>query len=397
MRARAAAIHDRVLLTLACLGAAALAFSGFLSHAGNRLANGYALPVWRMPWRDAAAVAASLAALFALAFVRRTNIRTGAALAAGAALFFACLAAAAHGADFLALGARAAARTSLGPAFWIVIAVALLSMLNAAQRGGLSLAAGLIPGATLVAGLALMAKRGAFDNLALAREFSAHRAEFFEQFARHLALAGASVALALFFGIPLIGLARRRAGARGAIFACLGVVQTIPSIALFGALIAPLSALSARFPPLREAGVAGTGATPAIIALTLYSLAPLVRSFVTGLSEVAPDVKNAATGLGFDRRQLFFFVELPLALPALLSGLRVVSIQAIGLTAVAALIGAGGLGVFVFQGIGQYALDLVLLGAIPIILLALAADLLFQLLLAAARRRDGRSGAIEAA
>ncbi len=97
-------------------------------------------------------------------------------------------------------------------------------------------------------------------------------------------------------------------------------------------------------------------------------------------------MKDAAIGMGFDARALFLSVELPLALPALISGLRVVAIQAIGLAAVAALIGAGGLGVFVFQGIGQYALELVLLGAIPIILLALAADFLFQMLLAAARR-----------
>ena len=241
-------------------------------------------------------------------------------------------------------------------------------------------------GAVIVVGFALMARQGVFSNLALAKEFAVHRAEFAEQLARHLGLVGAAVALALTISVPLTALALRGGRARGALFAGLGVVQTIPSIALFGVLIAPLSALSARFPALRDIGVAGTGPTPAIIALTLYSLAPLVRSFFTGLREVASDVKDAAVGLGFDRRRLLVAVELPLALPALVSGLRVVVIQAIGLAAVAALIGAGGLGVFVFRGIGQYALDLVLLGAIPIILLALAADLFFQLLLAAARR-----------
>ncbi len=233
----------------------------------------------------------------------------------------------------------------------------------------------------------MLAARGAFVNLALAKEFAAHRVEFTGQLWRHLALVGAAVALALIFSAPLTALALRRAHFRGPLFAALGIVQTIPSIALFGALIAPLSAIGARFPFLREAGVTGTGAAPAIIALTLYSLAPLVRIFVTGVSEVAPEPKEAATGLGFSPRQLFFSVELPLASPALISGLRVVVIQAIGLATVAALIGAGGLGVFVFQGIGQYALDLVLLGAIPVILLALAADLFFQMLLAAARRR----------
>jgi osmoprotectant transport system permease protein len=307
------------------------------------------------------------------------------ALSAGAALFFACLAGAGHFADLLALTAPPAGRTSLGAAFWILVAVALLSMLNAAQRG-VRLFLLLLAAASLPVGFALMASRGCLSNLALAREFSAHRAEFMQQLARHLSLVGVAVALALIISVPLTALVLRRSGVRSPLFAILGVVQTIPSIALFGALIAPLSALSARFPALANLGVGGTGATPAIIALTLYSLPPLVRIFFTGFDEVAPDVKDAARGLGFDRRRMFLAVELPLALPALISGLRVVSIQAIGLTAVAALIGAGGLGVFVFQGIGQYALDLVLLGAIPIILLALAADLLFQLALAAARR-----------
>jgi osmoprotectant transport system permease protein len=393
---RTVKIHDRVLLTLCCLGAAALAFGGFLSHAGNRLANGVALPLWRLPAPDAAAIAGFLAALLALCFVAGDRLRAIATLAAGAALFFACLAAVGHAADLLALGARAAARTSLGPAFWIVVAVALLSMLHGTKRARLSPVSGVALGAALAGGFALMAQHGAFANLALAREFDAHRAEFLQQLTRHLFLVGAAVGFALVFSVPLTALALRDARARGVLFGGLGVVQTIPSIALFGALIAPLSALSARFPALRDAGISGTGPAPAIIALTLYSLPPLVRIFVTGFSEVAMEVRDAATGLGFDSRRLLFAVELPLAAPALISGLRVVAIQAIGLAAVAALIGAGGLGVFVFQGIGQYALDLVLLGAIPIILLALAADLLFQMALSAARRRNDRGAMLEA-
>jgi osmoprotectant transport system permease protein len=381
------AVRDRVLLTLCCIGAAAIAGFGFLSHAPNRLANGVALPLWHGPAPGAAAVAACLALLFALAFVAGERRRALAALVAAAALFFACLAAAGAAADLLALAARPAARTSFGAAFWILVAVALLALLNAAQQAGLSLSQGALLSAALGFGVAVMAGWDVFANLALAKEFSTHRAEFFAELGRHLALAGAGVAFALAFSVPLTALALRSSRARGPLFATLGVVQTIPSIALFGALIAPLSALSAHVPFLREAGIGGTGPAPAIIALTLYSVAPLVRIFVAGFNAVAAEVKDAATGLGFDRRRLLFAVELPLALPALISGLRVVAIQAIGLAAVAALIGAGGLGVFVFQGIGQYALDLVLLGAIPIILLALATDLMFQMALAAARTR----------
>ncbi len=379
-------IHDRVLLTLCCLGTLAVTCCGFLNYAQNRLVSGVALSLWRSPFRDGAAIILSLGGLFALSFAPREKIAALAALAAGAALLFACLSGAGHFADVLAADARPAARLSLGPAFWIVVAVALFSIVNAVQRAALSLIFRAVIGAVIVVGFALMARQGVFSNLALAKEFAVHRAEFAQQLARHLGLVGAAVALALTISVPLTALALRGGKPRGALFAVLGVVQTISSIALFGALIAPLSALSARFPALRDLGVAGTGPTPAIIALTLYSLAPLVRSFFTGLSEVASDVKDAAVGLGFDRRRLLVAVELPLALPALVSGLRVVVIQAIGLAAVAALIGAGGLGVFVFRGIGQYALDLVLLGAIPIILLALGADLFFQLLLGAARR-----------
>lgn len=379
-------LHDRVLLTLCCLGVAALLFGGFVNRADNRLAHGVALFLWQAPWLEATVIIGGLAGLALLSFAAEAKSRSAATLLCAAALLWACVSGAGHFADLLAKTGPPAARTSLGPAFWVLVAVALLAMLDAAQRANLSLAARVASGGALAAGFMLMMEAGTFANLSLAEEFSNHRDIFLHELTRHLSLVGAAIFLALLIGVPLTALVLRKANARAFIFVSLGIVQTIPSIALFGALIAPLSALSAHLPLLRDLGIGGTGPAPAIIALTLYSLAPLVRGFYTGFAEVPVDVKDAATGMGFGARQLFAAVELPLALPALVSGLRVVTIQAIGLTAVAALIGAGGLGVFVFQGIGQYALDLVLVGAIPIILLALAADFVFQLLLAAARR-----------
>ena len=130
---------------------------------------------------------------------------------------------------------------------------------------------------------------------------------------------------------------------------------------------------------------------PAIVALVLYALLPVVRNTVAGLAGVDPAVIEAARGMGLTSGQIFRQVELPLALPVLLAGLRIVIVQAIGLAVVAALIGAGGLGSFVFEGLGQYAVDLVLLGALPAILLALAADFVLQTLAAILRRaRDDR-------
>jgi osmoprotectant transport system permease protein len=204
---------------------------------------------------------------------------------------------------------------------------------------------------------------------------------------RHAGLAGAATIAALMIGVPLTVLVLRKKAIAGFVFASLGILQTIPSIALFGVLIAPMTKLSEELPILRALGVNGTGPAPAIVALTLYSLLPLVRGFYTGLSEVAMEVKDAAAAIGFSAREMFVEVELPLALPALLSGLRVVTIQAIGLATVAALIGAGGLGTFIFQGIGQYALDLVLVGALPVILLALSVNFIFETLLGLARRK----------
>ena len=158
----------------------------------------------------------------------------------------------------------------------------------------------------------------------------------------------------------------------------LNVIQTIPSIALFGILIAPL-ALGRRQRPggcgdrhprhRRRAG---------LVALFLYSLLPVVANTVVGLAGVPRGANDAAKGMGMTDRQRLFRVELPLAFPVILTGIRIVLVQNIGLATIAALIGGGGFGVFVFQGIGQTAMDLVLLGAVPTVALAFAAAVMLD-------------------
>ena len=189
-----------------------------------------------------------------------------------------------------------------------------------------------------------------------------------------------ALVVALLIGVPLGVLTAMRRGMARRTFAILSLVQTIPSIALFGLLIGPLTALSEAFPWLREVGVRGIGFTPALIALVLYSLLPIARNTEVGFLGVPPAVVDAARGMGMTGFQIMTRVSIPLALPVLLAGLRIVTVQLIGLTVVAALIGAGGLGSFVFLGLGQTATDLVLLGAISAILLALLADAALRLL-----------------
>jgi len=187
-------------------------------------------------------------------------------------------------------------------------------------------------------------------------------------------------------GFPLGVMAAKKPRLRGPVFASLNLLQTIPSIALFGLLIVPLSALVASVPQLAAFGIGGIGVAPALIALVLYALLPVARNTSAGLANVDEAVIESGRGMGLANRQIFYQVELPLALPVLLAGLRIVTVQSIGLAVVAGLIGAGGLGTFVWEGLGQYAVDLVLLGALPAIFLALAADFVLQILSTVLRR-----------
>ena len=150
--------------------------------------------------------------------------------------------------------------------------------------------------------------------------------------------------------------------------------------------MAPLGALAAALPALAAIGVRGIGTAPAVIALFLYSLLPIVANTVVGLARVAPATVDAAHGMGLTAWQTLRQVELPLALPTILTGVRIVLVQNIGLVTIAALIGAGGFGAFVFQGIGQTAIDLVLLGAIPTVALAFSASVVLDSLIDLTRR-----------
>jgi len=150
----------------------------------------------------------------------------------------------------------------------------------------------------------------------------------------------------------------------------LSLIQTIPSMALFGILIGPLGWLAANSNMLHELGIRGIGMPPAFVALFLYSLLPMVVATAAGLSHVDANISEAASGMGMTPRQRLFSIELPLALPIILTGIRIVLVQNIGLATIAALIGGGGFGVFVFQGLGQTATDLILLGALPTVALA---------------------------
>jgi osmoprotectant transport system permease protein len=267
------------------------------------------------------------------------------------------------------------ARVSPGGAFWLTGFAFALLVADALTRRRLGPLARVGILALVAAGIAALLSSGAWNDLSILKEYANRASGFWSDAQRHLVLAFGSVAAATVVGIPLGILAQRVSGIRAMVLNVLNMVQTIPSIALFGLLIAPLAWVAANVPGAHEIGISGIGAAPALIALFFYSLLPVVANTVVGLEGVSPAAVDAAKGVGMTSAQRLFQVELPLAFPVILTGIRIVLVQNIGLATIAALIGGGGFGTFVFLGISQTAMDLVLLGAIPTVALAFAAAL----------------------
>lgn len=177
---------------------------------------------------------------------------------------------------------------------------------------------------------------------------------------QHIGLVFASVGIAIVVGVPLGVIITRKKRLKGPVLGIANVVQTIPSLALFGFLLA--------------VPFIGLGARNAIIALVAYSLLPIVRNTYAGIDGVDPAVRDAAVGLGMTDWQLLKMVELPLAMPVVLAGIRVAAVIGVGIATIAAAIGAGGLGVYIFRGLAMVDNGVILAGAVPAAVLALLVD-----------------------
>jgi osmoprotectant transport system permease protein len=175
----------------------------------------------------------------------------------------------------------------------------------------------------------------------------------------HLILTGFSTALAIILGIPLGILAFRNTRFRAPLLGTVGIFQTIPSLAMLAILLAILQKI---------------GALPAIIALTIYALLPIVRNTVTGLEGVSSEITEAARGIGMTEQQEMWIIKMPLAIPVIMAGIRTAAVVGVGIATLSAFIGAGGLGQFINRGLALSSTPLILLGAIPAALLALLVD-----------------------
>lgn len=208
-----------------------------------------------------------------------------------------------------------------------------------------------------------MLRRRPASHLIMLEFFYKNRAQIFTLTLEHLWLVGVAMAIAVAVGIPLGILVSRKAWLHKPVLGGANVLQTIPSLALFGFLL-PAPWLGERADRL------------AIVALVLYALLPIVRNTYTGILGIDPAVKEAALGMGMTDSELLMQVELPLGAPVILAGIRIATVTAVGVATIAAAIGAGGLGELIFRGLAMVNNQLILAGALPAALLAIVADLL---------------------
>src|SRR5262249_19661806 len=205
---------------------------------------------------------------------------------------------------------------------------------------------------------------GTFDNLSVMREYAVNADRFAREVRQHVLLALGSLAAAVIVAIPIGILCHRVPRLRPGIQGTLNIVQTIPAIALFGILMAPLSALATAFPWVGELGIRGIGAAPAAVALFLYSLLPIVVNTAAGLNRVSRSAVDAARGMGMTDWQVLSSIELPLALPVIITGIRIVLVHNSGMVTIPALLGGGGHCSFLFPGLRPAADELRLAGAL---------------------------------
>jgi len=370
-------------LLFAILGLAAL-LAPFMTLAANRIVAGDGIVAWRVAG-SAVTVPGVAAVIIGLAMglvAKWTRLRLLGAVFGLAGLLWLL----SRSAPILLTQAGEYARVSPAAGFWCLLVIFTLLMADAlaALKPGPFMRAVLL--FAVLAALVLVLRSGLLSDLSVLQEFSSRRDAFFTEFQRHLGLAFGSLAAAAVIGFPLGILCHRRAALQGASLPVLSFLQTIPSLAMFGLMIPILGWVGNTVPGAQAIGIAGIGFAPAFLALLLYSLLPVVGNTVAGLAATPPAALEAARGMGMTPGQRLLRVELPLGLPIILTGLRIVLVQNIGLAVIAGLIGGGGFGTFVFQGLNQTATDLILLGALPTVVLALTAAILMDILVELTRR-----------
>jgi osmoprotectant transport system permease protein len=273
------------------------------------------------------------------------------------------------------------ASVSFSTSFWLITLISWLNVTTCSRSLGQNYWQRALLNTLYFVPTGIIVSHGALDQLSLMREFEINRPMVYRAAFEHLHILGVTLLITLPAGF-LIGTAGFYCKRFGKIsLNLLSVIQTVPSIALFAILIHPLSLLVQHVPLVSSLGIRGIGIAPAVIALTSYLLLPMARSTISGMAYSPNETILSAYAMGMSSRQVFWQIRLPLALPSIISGIRVASVQSVGLTMLAALIGAGGFGAIMFLGLSSSALDLILLGVIPVIAFSVLVDTSFKIII----------------
>ena len=368
-------IKDKTLLLLSYIGAVAFVFMNLLEHKPNRISQGVKYSSFEFFGSIGIILLVLWCILIALSFYRKkhkdiivfvlTSILT-------ILLFYLLQLKTGEYTD----GARPD-RISFSLGFYVQIFCIYMMFTTYSQRIKKYKYIKLIGFISIFLTLYYLMSTGAFDDLSLMKEYNIKKTQFNDNLRIHAILTLASVITGSIIAIPLGFLAYSKKNLEDKIMVPLSVIETIPSLSLFGILLVPLSGLG-KLPFFDAIGVSGIGWAPAYIALTLYTLLPIGRNTLTGFYSVENDIVEAAKGVGMSRSQILRKVELPLAFPVIFTGIRIAFIQTIGGAVLAGLVGGGGMGTFVFLGLGEASPDLILLGVLPIVFFTVLLDYILR-------------------
>lgn len=357
-------LRDKTLLLLSLLGATAFSLIGLVTYKENRISQGTGYSSFEFLGGFAIIILVLWIVLIGLSFYNGKN----------KSLFVFSLSSILLISLFWTLqkvtgeyvGASSSGRISLSGGFYIQLfsLYMLLSFYSARIKKykfvkWLGLAA-------IVSFLVYSFVNGAFDDLSLVKEYNIKRDQFYESLRIHALLTFSSVLTGAAIAIPLGFLAYAKKPWEDRVMVPLSIIQTVPSLSLFGILLVPLSGLG-ELGFFEAIGVSGIGWAPAYVALTLYTLLPIGRNTLTGFYSVDRNIIEASKGMGMNRKQILSKIELPLAFPVIFTGIRIAFIQTIGGAVLAGLVGGGGMGTFIFLGLGEASPDLILLGVLPIV------------------------------
>lgn len=230
-----------------------------------------------------------------------------------------------------------------------------------------------------------------FPMLGISKELMNRRETFNSEFFRHLTLALSSLMFAIIPSIYFAYKSTKNEKLREWIMGFINGFQVAPTLSMIALIMIPLSYIGSQFPFLRDLGVKGIGFLPSFIVLTLYALLPITSNTYTAFKQIEPSIMDSAYALGLSRKQIMLKVQFPLALPLIISGIRIALVQSLGNAILAGLVGGGGLGSIIFLGLSQSAPDLILLGSIPVVFMALFSDIVFEILEDKLKNRMGLS------